>query len=167
MPRISQEKRSRIVTLREEGYSVREIAASEQVGLASVLRICKKKKETGTFDDLEKTDRPRLLTDRYERYAVRLLMTEQCSTAVEVKIKLKSDLGIDISVESVRRIFGEMVYPQKLNAKSRYSKRHTENVDSLGRKNTEISRSTIGGWFSGLTKVSSSFSGQTAVNIAG
>jgi hypothetical protein len=27
------------------------------------------------------------------------------STAVEVKIKLKSDLGIDISVESVRRIF--------------------------------------------------------------
>ena len=164
MPRISQEKRSRIVTLREEGYSVREIAASEQVGLASVLRICKKKKETGTFDDLEKTDRPRLLTDRYERYAVRLLMTEQCSTAVEVKIKLKSDLGIDISVESVRRIFRRNGLSSKTK---RYSKRHTENVDLLGRKNTEISRSTIGGWFSGLTKVSSSFSGQTAVNIAG
>jgi len=105
MPRISQENHSQIFTLREEGYSVREIAASEQVGLASVLRICKKKKETGTFDDLEKTGRPRLLTDRYERYAIRLLMTEQCSTALEVKIKLKSDLGIDISVESVRRIF--------------------------------------------------------------
>jgi hypothetical protein len=60
-----------------------------------------------------------------------------------------------------------MVYPQKLNAKSRYSKRHTENGGLLGQRNTEILRLTIGDWSSGPMKASSSFLGRMAVVLLG
>ena len=93
MPRISLTKRSRIYTLRQEGYTVREIAASEQVSPDSVLRICKKKEETGCFEDKPKPGRPRTLSDRYERNASRLITSGECSTAVEVQHRLQNDLG--------------------------------------------------------------------------
>jgi transposase len=104
MPRISLTKRSRIYTLRQEGYTVREIAASEQVSLDSVSRIFKKKEETGNFEDKPKPGRPRTLSDRYERNAVRLITSGKCSTAVEVQRRLQTDIGVNLSVESVRRI---------------------------------------------------------------
>lgn len=44
------EKRSRIYTLIQEGYSSREIANRENVDHATVLRIKKRKEETGSFD---------------------------------------------------------------------------------------------------------------------
>ena len=43
MPQISLTKRSQIYTLRQEEYTVREIAAPEQVSPDSVLRIYEKR----------------------------------------------------------------------------------------------------------------------------
>ena len=61
------EKRSRIYTLIQEGYSSREIANRENVDHATVLRIKKRKEETGSFDVAPRPGRPRILTERHRQ----------------------------------------------------------------------------------------------------
>src|SRR2546430_9859075 len=105
MPRISLEKRSRIHTLHQIGFSTREVAAQEGIDQSSVVRICKKFAETGSFDDLPKSGRPRIMSERYERKLLRYIRSGECSTAVQVRSKLLADEGITISAETILRIF--------------------------------------------------------------
>ncbi|CAG8648884.1 11579_t:CDS:2 [Funneliformis caledonium] len=49
------------------GLSTREVADQEGVNQSSVVRICKIFNETGNFDDRPKSDRPKSLSERYER----------------------------------------------------------------------------------------------------
>src|ERR1041385_7804081 len=100
MPRISIAKRSRIHTLHQMGLSTREVANQEGVNQSSVVRICKKFNETGSFVDLPKSGRPRIMSERYERKILRYIRSKECSTAVEVKSKLLADEGIIISAET-------------------------------------------------------------------
>src|SRR2546430_80845 len=61
--------------------------------------------ETNSFNNKLKSGRPRILTDRYEQKALRLITSNKCSTAVEVQSILKNDEEIDVSVETIRRVF--------------------------------------------------------------
>jgi transposase len=103
MPSIAPEKRARIIALLEEGRSTRSIAFSEGVSQATVWRLCKRKEETSPLKDRPRSGRPRLLGERHERNAVRLLISGKCGTAVEVQRELKSSYGTTISAQTVRR----------------------------------------------------------------
>ncbi|CAG8738574.1 28317_t:CDS:2 [Gigaspora margarita] len=88
MPRISVEKRSRIHALVQEGFPSRYVANKE-----NVWQIV-----GGSVKDLPKEGRPRLLTERDKRNAIRLLT----SAVVSVTILLKKYLNW--SVEDWRSV---------------------------------------------------------------
>jgi len=123
MPRISIEKRSRIHTLHQMGFSTREVAVQEGVNQSSVVRICKKFNETGNFDDRPKSGRPKSLSERYERKLLRYIRSEECSTAVEVQSKFRVDEGIVISAETIRRIFRKNGLVARTKKKKPYLKK--------------------------------------------
>lgn len=100
---VSAEERSKIVTLLESGNSIRHVAHIVGVHFSTVSRVYKRVKETGGFKNKPKTGRPRLLVDRNERKVLRLITTNEASTAVQAQKQLNSEEGIKVSVETVRR----------------------------------------------------------------
>ena len=59
---LSIDKRSAIVTLRNEGYTIREIAKKLRVPKTTVAKTITKSKETGTNQDSERSGTPRVTT---------------------------------------------------------------------------------------------------------
>ncbi|CAG8806891.1 3548_t:CDS:1, partial [Gigaspora margarita] len=87
MPRISIERRLGIHALICEGYPSRYIAKKENVLQSSVVRISRKAEKVGSVKDLPKSGHPRVLTERDERNAIYLLVSGECSNAVEIQKK--------------------------------------------------------------------------------
>ncbi|CAG8821014.1 9416_t:CDS:2, partial [Cetraspora pellucida] len=69
----------------------------EKVSQSTVVRIKQRKKETGTFSDKPKPGCLRLLTGCYERKVLWYIPTGECTNAVSVQKKLKTDEGIILS----------------------------------------------------------------------
>ncbi|GBC05935.1 hypothetical protein RclHR1_06510002 [Rhizophagus clarus] len=127
MTHISLEKRTRICTLINEGYSSHYIASKENVDQSSVIRIKQKVEATGSVKDLPKTGHPRIFTSHDERNVVRLITTGECSTAADIQKKLKSDDQIDVSVCTVKRTLHRNGLSSRIKRKKPYlKKKHRE-----------------------------------------
>jgi transposase len=103
MPQLSTEKRARIFTFLEEGYSSRFIATKENVHRSTVLRIHQRKEETGSFENKPKSGRPRVLSVHTERQILRLVASNQCSTAIDIQKQLQNFEKIKVSADTIRR----------------------------------------------------------------
>src|SRR2546426_1119685 len=103
MPQLSAEKRAKVIALLEEGFSARYIAHVEKIHYATVYRIKKRIELTGGYENKSRPGRPRLLTGRDERKALRLIISNEVSTAIRVREQLKIEENIKVSTETVRR----------------------------------------------------------------
>src|SRR4029434_5404 len=56
----SKEKRQSIITLRQEGQSIRKISRTLNVSLSRVAKTIKRYDETGSHEDRPRTGRPRV-----------------------------------------------------------------------------------------------------------
>ena len=82
----SPKKRAVAVTLRQEGYSYRDIANKLGSGATAsgVLKVWQKFEETGKVVDKERSGRPRISTSREDRSLVRMSLAnpQQPSTSL-------------------------------------------------------------------------------------
>ena len=53
---------------------------------------------------MPKPGRPRIITGRDEQNVVRHILNGECSTAVDIQKRLKTDGKFDISVSTVKRV---------------------------------------------------------------
>ncbi|CAG8544713.1 12615_t:CDS:2 [Cetraspora pellucida] len=99
---LSFEKRARIFTLLNERYPTRYVADHEKVSQSTVVRIKQCKKETGIFSNKPKPGCLRLLTGHYEQKVLWYIITGECTNAVSVQKKLKTDEGIIVSKNTIK-----------------------------------------------------------------
>jgi transposase len=128
MVRISTEKRSRIYTLVQEGYPTRFIAEKENIAQSSVVRIKKKVETTGSVKDLPKSGRPRIFTGRNERNIINMLVSGECSTAVDIQKNLKTHAKINVSTNTVKRTLRRNGFSSRIKRKKPYLKKKTSSV---------------------------------------
>ena len=123
MARLSIGKRNRIYSLIQEGLSSRDVASCEDVAQSTVIRIKQKMKSTGFLKDLPKSGRPRTFTERDERNIIRMLSSGECSTAVDIQKKLKTDCKITVSDNTVKRVLRRNGLSSRIKKKKPYLKK--------------------------------------------
>lgn len=103
MSHTTPKTRSRIVTLLNEGYSIRQVAAQEGIHHSTVSRIRKRSLENGHLNDMPRSGRPRLFLERDERKIVRLVSSGECHTAIDIHRELQLEGNSSVSPQSIRR----------------------------------------------------------------
>lgn len=103
MPRTTVATRSRVTTLKDEGWSLSAIAKEVRLAKSTVYDICKRYSDRQHHSDLLSTGRPKLLDDRAERRLVRNVVAADTSTAVALRADLEQTTGVTVSAQTVRR----------------------------------------------------------------
>ena len=103
-PRISLEKRGKIIVLSEEGYSHREIAARVGCSHGAVGEIIHKHRITGRVEDKPIPGRFRKTTRRQDRLLVRRSLACRFKTAPQIKAEMRIEHGVIISTSTTQRI---------------------------------------------------------------
>ena len=104
MTKTSFYKRSQVIALSERGFSQRFIAGELHVPRSTVGGIRARYKKDGRVHDSPRSGRPRLLSIRDERLAVRMLNEPKSGSAIVVGRKLRAH-GLRLCDETVRRCF--------------------------------------------------------------
>ena len=94
-------KRVQIVTLKNEGKSLREIAAKTGYTKRGIQKVCENVKETESFKDRPRSGRPKLLDDRDRRNIARSLAKSDVKTAEMARSELKQYHDKDVSRDTV------------------------------------------------------------------
>ena len=95
-------RRAQIITLREEGYSFRDIAKKVKCGKSTVQELCKKFELTGEVKDKPRTGRPTKSTPRQDRVLVRLSQNSRFSSSKELAQQWRTEQGVNVSASTVR-----------------------------------------------------------------
>lgn len=98
--KICDETRAQVLILVEEGYNQRAIAQRLHINQASVSRIVKKKVETGSIMDKQRTGRPRATTSADDRLIHRAIVSNPWHTSYSIKHELPD---LNISARTIRR----------------------------------------------------------------
>ena len=97
-------KRSQVIALSEQGFSQRFIAGQLHVPRSTIGGILARYKEDGRVHDRPRPGRPRLMSIRDERLAVRMLNEPKSGNAVVVGRKLRVQ-DLRLCNETVHRCF--------------------------------------------------------------
>ncbi|RYH13221.1 hypothetical protein EON65_36205 [archaeon] len=82
--RVTEVNRIRILTLREQGYKLSQIAQQTKVTFGAVRAVLYKWKQHHTIQDLPKASRPPILDDRTKRRLARMALRGDVETATEL-----------------------------------------------------------------------------------
>ena len=104
MMKTSFYKRSQVIALSEQGFFQRFIAGHLHIPRSTIGGILARYKDDGRVHNCPRSWRPRLLSIRDERLAVRMLNEPKSGNAVVVGRKLRAQ-GLRLYNESVRRCF--------------------------------------------------------------
>lgn len=100
-PFWSPKKRAVAVTLREEGYTLQEVA--NRIGgnatASGVRKVCLKFKQTGKVADRARIGRPRISTQRDDRKLVRLTQANRRKSSTQLMV----EWGVNASRYTIRR----------------------------------------------------------------
>lgn len=99
MKPLPQSTKSRIISLLQAGQSVRHIS---RVTGASSSTIGRLRSTVPRLQQEGKNGRPRILSERQERFLVRMFATGNFLNAVEASRKLKNEYNIRVSAQTVR-----------------------------------------------------------------
>ena len=83
--RVSHDQRIKMIVLREEGYSLQEIATKLKCNRSTVSRTIARQKETGTVDDRRRSGRPKILTPREDRALQRICLQNRRFTSTQLR----------------------------------------------------------------------------------
>ncbi|KAL3248600.1 hypothetical protein MRX96_056401 [Rhipicephalus microplus] len=89
MPRISEERRRRIISLHKQGHSHRDIAATVGCTRSSTLRIVHAYNEEGRIGDAFRSGRQRVTTEFEDLMIVAALVDDPFLTTADIKRELK------------------------------------------------------------------------------
>ena len=101
--RLTHDDRVKIVVLREEGYSLAEIAARVRCSKSGVSKTLSRVRVTGSVNDRKRSGRPRITSPRDDRALVKMSLQNRRLTSTELKRKLKDSLEVECSSRTVRR----------------------------------------------------------------
>ena len=100
--RISHDDRVKMVVLRDEGYSLQEIASKLKCNHSTVCRTLAKQRACGTVDDRKRSGRPRISTPRDDRALQRICLHNRF-TSSHLKREWEQSSGVISSARTVRR----------------------------------------------------------------
>ena len=100
---LTPKERAEILLSLKNGYTTRQIARTHKVSASTVSRTRKRWQEHRILENKNKTGRSRILNDRLERTAVRLITSRDCSTAVQVRDRLQETENVAVSTPTIRR----------------------------------------------------------------
>ncbi|RYG63349.1 hypothetical protein EON64_16100 [archaeon] len=102
--RVTEVKRIHILTLREQGCKLSQIAQQTKVTLGAVRAVLHKWKQHHTIQDLPKTGRPPILDDRTKRRLARMALRGDVETATELAQTAAALDIAHISARTARRV---------------------------------------------------------------
>lgn len=85
---LSTEKRSNIILLREEGYSIRDISGRLNVSIGAIQRTIKRHTETGLVSSKKRSGRPLATTLRTDNLIRRLVAVNPCASSSFIQSQL-------------------------------------------------------------------------------
>ena len=100
--RGSHDDRVKMVVLRDEGYSLQEIA-SLNCNCSTVCRTLAKQRACGTVDDRKRSGRPRISMPRDDRALQRICLHNRRFTSSHLKREWEQSCGVTSSARTVRR----------------------------------------------------------------
>lgn len=116
--KLSREnRRVQIVTLREQGLSLKEIEKITGKHRFTISRICKHVQQTKSFKEKPRSGRPKLLDDRHKRVLARILLKSNVKTAENVRKEAKQFHNIDVSRDTVARALKSMGFVARVKKK--------------------------------------------------
>ena len=101
--RDSHDDRVKMVVLRDEGYSLQEIASKLKCNRCTVCRTLAKQRACGTVDDRKRSGRPRISTPRNDRALQRIFLHNRRFTSSHLKREWEQSNGVTSSARTVRR----------------------------------------------------------------
>ena len=102
--RIGEDKRIQIISLRDKGLSLKDIAIQTKVNLNTLNSVLIKWKLHHTIKDLPKTGRPTKLDQRTERRLARMVQIGEVGTATELAHVAVSHNMPHVSARTMRRV---------------------------------------------------------------
>ena len=131
----SQERRVKVVTMKELGSSNQAIALATGLTVRGVQKIIKTVKETHSFKDRPRSGRPRKLTDRNKRAIVKMINKTQATTATAIAKALKTELNIQVSHDTVSRALKSVGYACRVKQKKpKLTEKHKRNRLAFAKK---------------------------------
>lgn len=100
---IPEPFRKTVIKLRNDGKSLNEIGQLLNLKKSTVQTIIKNFQKYGNFESKARTGRPRILDNRTDRAIIRCIQENSKQSAVEINRKLRTDLGVVASDQTVRR----------------------------------------------------------------
>lgn len=113
--------RDRIVNLRNNGCSFREIAKTLKLNVSTVYYVIRKYKLTGYIENMKRTGRPKALTSRECRKIERLVKENPFISAVDVANDIASCSGVNVTPQTVRNYLHKAVYKGRSARKKKLS----------------------------------------------
>ena len=99
---LSIQERAQVVTLSEEGYSLRAIARKLLISICAVQGIIRKVMETGSVKDRSRSGSPSSTTPRQNRLLSHLSLSDRRSTSKILKKQFQDATGVGIATRTVR-----------------------------------------------------------------
>ena len=99
-PRLTIKERWQAVTLCEEGVARREMVRRINVNLSTIVRLWRKYQQTGEVDDKPGRGRRRKTTEREDRHAIRTVLANRKTTAVDLAGQMQRELGVTMTPRS-------------------------------------------------------------------
>lgn len=96
--------RARIVPLRENGNSYREIAKQVKLSFSTVRHIIKKYDTTRNIENLKRSGRPRILTTRERHAVVRSAQKNPFTSAAVLAEEVRTCTGKVVHPQNIRRV---------------------------------------------------------------
>lgn len=92
-----------MVVLRDEGYSLQQIALKLKCNRSTVSRTLARHRTSGSVDDMKKSGRPKLSTSRDDRALQRICLQNRRFTSSQLKREWEQASGVTSSARTVRR----------------------------------------------------------------
>ena len=112
-----EQNRVKIITLKEEGLTLKEIMDRTGSDRRTIQRVCNAYRETGSFQDRSRPGRPKKLNDRQKRVIVRILRKGEATNAESIRKVAKAHHEIDVSRDTIARALDSSGYAVRVKCK--------------------------------------------------
>ena len=102
--KIEEKDRYAVLILREEGYSMKQIADKLQRSSSCIHNILQRFKETGSVNDRHRSGRPQISNERDQRHLIRLVKENRRLSSTELANKWTLSSGCVASPRTVRKV---------------------------------------------------------------
>jgi transposase len=122
-----EQQRVEILTLRNQGLSWSQIAASTNKSRSSVWKTWKRVQNTGSFKDASRSGRPRKLNERDRRVVVGILRNSTSKTAEAIRREAAAHHNMNVSTQTIRRSLKQAGYASYVKKKRPFlTKKHKQ-----------------------------------------